>query len=76
MQQAKRWILYNKAYFAGMVLGGLSGYFYWKYVGCLTGTCAITSKPFNSVVYFALLGALLLGSLQKPKKGISRKGQL
>lgn len=62
----KKWTLQNKGYVIGAVLGGLAGFLYWKYVGCLTGTCAISSKPLNSTLYFAFLGAVLLGSFRKP----------
>lgn len=44
---------------AGAMVGALAGFLYWKYVGCSTGTCAITSRPFNSSIYFAILGVLL-----------------
>jgi hypothetical protein len=61
----KKWMFQNKGYVIGAVLGGLAGFLYWKYVGCLTGTCAISSQPLNSTLYFALLGAVLLGSFRK-----------
>jgi hypothetical protein len=54
------WILENKLLFIGAALGAVAGYLYWKYVGCVTGTCAITSNPFRSTIYFAIMGALLL----------------
>ena len=55
----KNWILKNKLYWIGAFVGAAAGYGYWKYVGCLTGTCSITSSPVNSTFYFALMGALL-----------------
>lgn len=61
----KKWILQNKGYIIGAAIGGVVGFLYWKYVGCLTGSCAISSKPVNSTLYFALMGALLLGSFRK-----------
>ena len=61
----KKWVLQNNRYIIGAVLGGLAGFLYWKYVGCLTGTCAISSKPLNSTLYFALIGAVLLGPFGK-----------
>jgi len=57
-----------KFYIIGAVAGGIAGFLYWKYVGCVTGTCAITSKPLNSVLYFALFGALLLSFFKKEKQ--------
>lgn len=44
---------------AGAIAGGIAGWLYWKYVGCINGTCYITSKPLNSTVYGAIMGALL-----------------
>jgi hypothetical protein len=61
----KKWIVQNKLYFIGALLGGLGGFLYWKYIGCLTGTCAISSNPLHSTLYFALMGAVLLGAFQK-----------
>lgn len=63
----KNWILTNKLYFVGAILGGITGFLYWKYVGCVTGTCAITSKPLNSTLYFAFFGSVLLSFFKKEK---------
>ncbi|POS01147.1 DUF6132 family protein [Flavobacterium croceum] len=56
--------------FVGIFVGALCGYLYYKYVGCASGTCAITSKPVNSTLYGALMGGLLfsLFSDNKNKK--------
>lgn len=43
----------------GVVVGAISGYVYYYYVGCASGTCAITSKPLNSTLYGSLMGGLL-----------------
>lgn len=64
----KNWILLNKLYFIGAFLGGLGGFLYYKYVGCITGTCAITSNPFRSSIYFAFFGAILFGVFKKIKQ--------
>jgi len=42
-----------------VVLGGASGYAYYRFVGCRTGTCPITSNPWISTIYGAVLGAML-----------------
>lgn len=49
----------------GLVLGALSGFLYWKYVGCMSGTCKITSSPVNSSLYFAIMGFLFFGLFKK-----------
>jgi hypothetical protein len=48
---------------AGAIIGALAGWLYWKYVGCASGACVITSKPLNSTLYGALLGALLFNTV-------------
>jgi hypothetical protein len=54
----KQWILKNKLSITGAVAGALGGYLYWKFIGCTTGTCPITSNPRNSMVYFSVMGVL------------------
>jgi len=61
-------LLKNNLWLAGVFLGAAGGYLYWKYIGCTSGTCTITSKPVNSMVYFGILGGLLLSMLQPKKK--------
>ena len=57
----KDWIIKNKLYFLGAVIGALAGFLYWKYVGCLTGTCSFTASTLNSTIYFAIFGSILFG---------------
>jgi hypothetical protein len=64
----KKWILQNRLYIIGAVFGAVAGFLYWKYVGCLTGTCAITSSPIRSTLYFAAMGALFFGVFKKENK--------
>ena len=52
----------------GIAIGTLAGYAYYFYVGCASGTCAITSKPLNSTLYGALMGGLIFNMLVKEKK--------
>lgn len=52
----------------GVLVGALAGFLYWKYVGCDSGTCAITSRPLNSSVYGAVMGGLLFSMFKKDKK--------
>ena len=49
------------------IMGAAAGYAYYHYVGCVTGTCPITSKPLNSTLYGALLG-FLIGMIFTPSK--------
>ena len=63
----KKFINDQKLYIIGAVIGAISGYLYWKQIGCSTGTCMITSSPIRSTIYFALMGALFLGIFKKEK---------
>ncbi|MFN8308417.1 MAG: DUF6132 family protein [Chitinophagales bacterium] len=49
----------------GAGIGAAGGLAYYSFVGCSTGTCAITSSPVNSTLYGALMGFLLFSSFQK-----------
>ena len=62
----KKWFLNNKLTVLGVFLGGIGGYLYYFFVGCASGTCAITSSPINSTIYFSVLGGLLINII-KPK---------
>jgi len=42
--------------------GAIGGFLYWKFVGCITGTCPIKSIWYMSTLYGALIG-FLVGSL-------------
>jgi hypothetical protein len=67
----KKWLLKYKLIIAGVFAGAIAGYLYYYFVGCASGTCAITSSPVNSTLYFALLGGLVMNILKpEPKKEI------
>lgn len=51
----------------GILVGGILGYAYYHFIGCSTGTCAITSKPVNSTVYGMVMGYLMFSVFQNPK---------
>jgi len=52
----------------GIIIGAIAGWLYWNFIGCSSGTCAITSKPLNSTLYGALMGYLVAGIFQKDVK--------
>ncbi|MEO7524529.1 MAG: DUF6132 family protein [Ferruginibacter sp.] len=58
----------NKLYFIGALPGAIAGFFYWKYIGCLTGTCAITSHPARSTIYGGAMGAFVFALFKKSPK--------
>jgi hypothetical protein len=49
----------------GILVGGIGGFAYYYFVGCANGTCPITSNPYISVIYGALMGYLLLDMFKK-----------
>ena len=46
------------------VIGGGLGFAYYKFIGCSSGTCPLTSHPVVSSVYGAVLGALIATSFR------------
>jgi hypothetical protein len=63
----KKWFNNHLLYIIGACIGAIAGYTYYSQIGCSSGTCMITSKPINSTLYFALIGALLFGIFKKEK---------
>ncbi len=61
---ARKWILR----ILPVVLGALGGFLYYNYVGCVTGSCAITSNPWLSTGYGALIGAVFTSWKPNEKK--------
>jgi hypothetical protein len=51
----------------GGAVGGVLGFAYYYFIGCESGTCAITSSPINSTLYGMLMGGLLLSMFIKPE---------
>jgi hypothetical protein len=49
----------------GVPIGAIAGYAYWHYIGCLSGSCAITSVWYNSAGYGAIMGGLLFSMFKK-----------
>lgn len=52
-------ILKSPYILVGILIGAAAGFAYWKFVGCIDGTCMITSKWPNSTAYGAFMGALV-----------------
>ncbi|MFH2142747.1 MAG: DUF6132 family protein [Bacteroidota bacterium] len=49
----------------GVVIGGVAGFVYYYFVGCKSGTCAVTSNPYISILYGILLGSILTFKIKK-----------
>jgi len=52
----------------GVIIGAIAGYLYYHFVGCASGTCAITFKPLNSTLYGSLMGGLVFNMFVKTEK--------
>ena len=48
--------------FLAVAIGGISGFLYYYFVGCKSGSCAITSNPYMSMLWGGLLGFFLVNS--------------
>jgi hypothetical protein len=59
--------------FIGLVLGSIFGALYYSYVGCSSGSCSISSNPYNMTAYGALMGGLLFSNFKsKTDSSISK----
>lgn len=63
----KKYVKLHLVTLIGFLVGSVAGFLYWRFVGCSSGTCAITSSPINSTLYGALLGGLLFSMFEKNK---------
>ena len=61
MMKYFKWII-------GIVVGAALGFSYWYFIGCYSGSCAITSSPFNSTVYGGVMGTLLINAFTGDQK--------
>tara|TARA_R110001592_G_scaffold99005_5_gene282233 strand:- start:6247 stop:6459 length:213 start_codon:yes stop_codon:yes gene_type:complete len=55
----KSWIIKKKISIMLTFVGAIVGYGYWYFVGCASGTCAITSVWYRTSIYGAIMGWLL-----------------
>ena len=49
----------------GIIVGSVGGFLYWRFMGCTSGTCPITSSPLMSILWGAILGGLLFDMFKK-----------
>jgi hypothetical protein len=66
-----------KRYLPTMILAALGligGFLYYRFVGCVSGACLITSNPYISTLYGGVLGALI-GYIVTPGKKKEEQGK-
>ena len=51
-----------------VALGALGGFLYYTYIGCNSNSCAITSDPYISTIYGAVVGSVFTQWGTKKKK--------
>lgn len=61
----KKWLIKNKLWFIGGLVGSIGGFVYYYFIGCSSGSCAITSNPINSTLYGLIMGAILFSMFEK-----------
>lgn len=49
----------------GLAIGAIAGYAYYYYVGCVTGSCPLSSNPWSMTFYGAVMGYLFLDLFRK-----------
>ena len=52
----------------GLIAGAIGGYIYYAKVGCVSGTCAITSNPWMSTAWGGAFGYLVFDMFKNKKK--------
>tara|TARA_B100001079_G_scaffold48486_1_gene39617 strand:- start:4493 stop:4714 length:222 start_codon:yes stop_codon:yes gene_type:complete len=52
----------------GVIFGGSLGYTYFYFIGCNSGSCAITTDPVNSIAYGSLVGLIIFWLVKNKKE--------
>jgi hypothetical protein len=47
----------------GVIVGGVFGFLFYRFIGCKTGACVIVGNPYLSTLYWAFLGGLVANIL-------------
>ncbi|MBK7428456.1 MAG: hypothetical protein IPI60_16300 [Saprospiraceae bacterium] len=59
----------------GLAIGSIFGALYYHFVGCSSGSCSISSNPFNMTAYGALMGGLLFSNFKSKSVSTTSKTQ-
>ena len=63
-------VLENRIYrtLLGVLGGAVLGFLYWNFIGCNSGTCPLTSNPYQTTLMGGLMGGLFASDNKKGKK--------
>lgn len=61
---------------AGLLLGALGGFLYYRLIGCNSGGCAITSNPYMSVLWGAAMGYLIADIFKIKEKNAGENNEV
>ena len=53
---------------SGIILGGIGGYVYYIKIGCVSGTCPLTSNPYLTILWGMVFGYLIADIIGGKKK--------
>lgn len=53
---------------SGIVIGLIAGYAYWRFIGCESGTCPLTSNWHTSTLFGGIFGYLLADGIKIKKQ--------
>ncbi|MDD4158561.1 MAG: DUF6132 family protein [Proteiniphilum sp.] len=67
-EKSKRFLQRHWLRITGVAVGVPGGYLYYYYVGCVSGSCPITSNPYRMMLYGALVGYLLFDIFAKDNR--------
>lgn len=69
----KYWLLTKNNYMvvSGIFAGLAGGFLYYYFIGCRTGSCPITSSPWISMLWGAVMGYLIFDMFRAKKKEIN-----
>ena len=57
-ERLRTWTFWKPVLF--VMIGGAGGFLYYRFVGCASGTCAITSNPYASIAFGGFLGYFIV----------------
>lgn len=73
MFDIKKYLFKNLLTISGVIVGIIGGFLYWRFVGCNSGTCPITSTWYGSSAYGALMGSLVFSLFKKSNNDSQKK---